>query len=85
MSNDTVVRARVNSDIKTEAMEALEAMGLTVSEAIRLFLLRVAEEKQLPFAVRVPNTATARAMRELENGGGVHYGSVGEMFKDIGV
>ena len=51
MSNDTVVRARINSDVKTEAMKALEAMGLTISEAIRLLLLRVAEEKQLPFAV----------------------------------
>ena len=35
MSNDTVVRARINSDIKIEAMEALEAMGLTISDAIR--------------------------------------------------
>ena len=85
MSNNTVVRARINSDVKTEAMKALEAMGLTVSEAIRLLLLRVAEEKQLPFAVKVPNTATAKAMRELEDGGGARYGSVKEMFKDFGV
>ena len=85
MSNNTVVRARINSDVKTEAMKALETMGLTVSEAIRLLLLRVAEEKQLPFAVRVPNTATAKAMRELEDGGCAGYGSVEEMFKDLGV
>ena len=85
MSNNTVVRARINSDVKTEAMEALEAMGLTVSEVIRLLLLRVAEEKQLPFAVKVPNTATVKAMKELEDGGGACYGSVEEMFKDLGV
>ena len=56
-------------------------MGLTVSEAISLFLLRVAEEKQLPFAVK----ATAKAMKKLGEGGGARYGSVEEMFKDIGV
>ncbi len=85
MSNNTVVRARINSDVKTEAMEALEAMGLTISDAIRLLLLRVAEEKQLPFAVKVPNAATSRAMEELEDGGGARYGSVKEAFKDLGV
>ena len=85
MSNNTVVRARINSDVKMEAMEALEAMGLTISDAIRLLLLRVAEEKQLPFAVKVPNAATARAMKELEDGGGTRYGSVEEVFKDLGI
>ncbi len=83
MSKDTVVRARINSNVKTEAMEVLEAMGLTVSDAIRLLLLRVAEEKQLPFVVKLPNTATVKAMKELEDGGGVRYRSVEEMFKDI--
>lgn len=85
MSNDTVVRARINSDVKTEAMKALEVMGLTVSEAIRLLLFRVAEEKQLPFVVKVPNATTVRAMKELDDRGGTRYCSVEEMFKDIGV
>ena len=85
MSNDTIVRARINSDVKIEAMEALEAMGLTISDAIRLLLLRVAEEKQLPFAVKVPNAATAEAMKELEDGGGTRYSNVEEAFKDLGV
>ncbi len=85
MSNNTVVRARINSDVKTEAMEVLEAMGLTISDAIRLLLLRVAEEKQLPFIVKVPNAATAKAMKELEAGGGTRYSSVEEMFEDFGI
>jgi DNA-damage-inducible protein J len=85
MSNNTVVRARINSNVKTEAMEVLEAMGLTISDAIRLLLLRVAEEKQLPFIVKVPNAATAKAMKELEAGGGARYSSVEEMFEDFGV
>ena len=44
MSADSVVRARIDSDTKERATEALHAMGLTVSDAIRLMLLRVADE-----------------------------------------
>ena len=58
MSSDTVVRARIDSDTKARATEALQAMGLSVSDAIRLLLLRVADEKRLPFAVQVPSTDT---------------------------
>ena len=61
MSTDTVVRARIDSDTKTRATEALQAMGLSVSAAIRLLLLRVADEKRLPFAVQVPNATTVKA------------------------
>ena len=50
MSHDTVVRARIDSETKARAAEALQAMGLSVSDAIRLLLLRVADEKRLPFA-----------------------------------
>ena len=43
-------------------------MGLSVSDVIRMVLLRVAEEKRLPFIVQVPNATTARAMKELDDG-----------------
>ena len=51
------------------ATEALEAMGLSISDAIRLLMLRVADEKRLPFEVKVPNKETLAAMAELEAGG----------------
>jgi DNA-damage-inducible protein J len=54
MRTDTVVRARIDSDTKERATAALEAMGLSVSDAIRLLMLRIAEEKRLPFTVQVP-------------------------------
>ena len=54
MKTDAVVRARIDSDTKARAAEALHAMGLTLSDAIRLLLLRVADEKRLPFAVQAP-------------------------------
>ena len=75
MSADSVVRARIDSDTKARATEALKDMGLTVSDAIRLLLLRVADEKRLPFAVQVPNATTLA-------GKGRRFGSVDELFDD---
>ena len=84
MSADSVVRARIDSDTKERATEALHAMGLTVSDAIRLMLLRVADEKRLPFAVQVPNATTLEAMKELEEGKGRRFANADELFEDIG-
>ena len=85
MRTNTVVRARIDRDTKLRAAEALKAMGLSVSDAIRLLLLRVAEEKRLPFAVRVPNAITVKAMEELDKGKGKRFGSAEELFEDLGV
>lgn len=85
MAADTVVRARIDSDTKAQATEALQAMGLSVSDAIRLLLLRVAEEKRLPFAVQVPNATTVKAMRELDEGKGKRFSNTEELFQDLGV
>ena len=85
MSTDTVVRARIDSDTKTRATEALQAMGLSVSAAIRLLLLRVADEKRLPFAVQVPNVTTVKAIKELDEGKGRRFSGAEELFQDLGV
>ena len=73
MNADTVVRARIASKTKRQATEVLQAMGLSVSDAIRLLLVRVADEKRLPFAVQVPNVATLKAMKELNEGKGKRF------------
>ncbi len=85
MSTDTVVRARIDTDTKARATEALKAMGLTVSDAIRLLLLRVADEQRLPFTVQVPNRVTLEAMKELKEGKGQRFGSVEELFSDLDI
>ena len=85
MSTDTVVRARIDSDTKARATEALQGMGLSVSDAIRLLLLRVADEKQLPFAVRVPNSTTVEAMKELQEGKGQRFKTAEELFQDLDI
>ena len=85
MSTDAIVRAWINSDTKRRATEVLHAMGLSVSDAIRLLLLRVADEKRLPFAVRVPNATTVNAMKELDEGKGKRFGSAKKLFRDLGI
>ena len=85
MSTDTVVRARIDSDTEARATEALTAMGLSVSDVIRMVLLRVAEEKRLPFTVKVPNATTVRAMKELADGKGRRFDSAEELFRDLDI
>ena len=68
MADMTFVRARIDAETKKRSAAALGAMGLSISDAIRLLLVRVAEEKRLPFAVRVPNAALATAADEQEEG-----------------
>ena len=85
MSNDTVVSARIDSGTKARASEALQAIGLSVSDAIRLLLLRVADEKRLPFDVQVPNAETVEAMKELDEGKGRRFENAGELLKDLGI
>jgi len=83
MASDTVVRARIDTITKDRATEALAAMGLSVSDAIRLLLVRVAADKEFPFPVKVPNATTRKAMDELERGKGVRFGSADTLFKDL--
>ncbi len=79
----SMVHIRVDGKVKAKAAKALAAMGLTVSDAVRLMLTRVAVEKKLPFELRVPNKETLAAMKELEGGGGKSFTSVAEMMADL--
>ncbi len=68
MATNVVVRARIDEDIKEEAAAVLAAMGLTVSDAFRIMLIRVAREKALPFEPLVPNAETIKAMKAARRG-----------------
>jgi len=85
MQADSVVRARIDSETKEQATLALKAMGLSVSDAIRLLMLRVAEEKRLPFEVKVPAAETEKAMLELTEGRGKRFDSADALFDDLGI
>lgn len=68
MTTNAVVRARIDEHIKQEASAVLATMGLTVSDAFRIMLTRIAREKALPFEPLVPNETTVAAMREARAG-----------------
>jgi DNA-damage-inducible protein J len=77
------VRARIDADLKREAIAALDAMGMTASEAIRLLFVRVAKERALPFDVRTPNATTIAALNAAERGDVTRFGSVDELMADL--
>ena len=82
-TSDTYVRARIDSDTKQRAADALGAMGLSISDAIRLLMLRVADERRLPFDVTVPNATTRKAIAELETGKGKRLANVDALMADL--
>ncbi|KKZ19034.1 translation repressor RelB [Serratia marcescens] len=81
--SDTYVRARIDAETKARATLALEDMGLSVSDAIRLLMLRIAEEHRMPFEVKVPNKTTQQAIAELEAGKGTKFASIDDLMADL--
>jgi DNA-damage-inducible protein J len=61
---DSVIRARIEPDLKDEATRVLQSMGLTPSAAIRIFLQQVVAERALPFTIKAPNAETRAAMKD---------------------
>ena len=80
---NTYVRARIDLDTKERATDALQAMGLSVSDAIRLLMLRIATEQRLPFDVKVPNSITQKAIIELEEGNSKKFSNIESLMTDI--
>ncbi len=66
MASSTMIHVRIDEQIKKKAAETLEAMGLSLSDAVRVFLVRVVAEKQMPFSLKVPNAETLSSMAEAE-------------------
>jgi len=68
MPENAVVRARIDERVKEEAASVLAAMGLTISDAFRLLMVRVARDKALPFEPLVPNDETIAAIKAARRG-----------------
>ncbi len=83
MSTNAVVRARIDENIKDRATAVLSTMGLTVSDAVRILLTRIARDEALPFDL-TPNALTAETLRKSELGEDVHHArDASELFKDL--
>ncbi len=86
MATTTMVHVRADEQIKAQATETLAAMGLSVSDAVRVFLMRVIAEQQMPFALKVPNAATRAAMaeaNEIARTRRARFGTATELFDDL--
>ncbi len=66
MAATTMVHVRVDEQVKAQATETLAAMGLSVSDAVRVCLMRVIADQQMPFSIKVPNLETRMAMAEAD-------------------
>lgn len=86
MAASTMVHVRVDDQVKTQATETLAAMGLTISDAVRVFLMRVVADKQMPFAIKVPNQETRTAMVEADEivrSSRARFNSAAELIDDL--
>jgi len=81
----TMVHVRVDEKVKEDAARTLAAMGISVSDAVRMLLVRVAADQALPFEVKVPNAGTVKAMQEADLGKGKRFHSADALFEDLGI
>ncbi len=79
-----IIQARVAPNIKYASAKILEAIGLSLSEAINIYLKRVIAEKAIPFELRIPNAETIKAMEDVRNRKNlVSYNSVEEFMAEF--
>ena len=83
MLNDAIVRARVNEEIKEEATIVLSEIGLTLSDAFRMLLIRIAREKALPFEPLVPNAKTIEAIKAARSGNLITASSLDNLLTEL--
>jgi len=83
MTENAVVRARIDERTKRQAAAALKKIGLTLSDAFRLLLVRVAAEKALPFEPLNPNAETVTAMKAAPRGEVIKAGKPGKLLQSL--
>lgn len=85
MAATAMVHVRVDETVKEKASATLAKMGISVSDAVRMMLVRVADEKALPFEVRVPNSTSVKAMRAADRKQGKRFQSANAALKNLGI
>ena len=83
MAAAEVVRARIEAGLKKEATDVLGTMGLSVSDAIRMMLVRIVADRSLPFDVRSPNRETEAALKASARGDVARFASLAELMIDL--
>lgn len=85
MAKDAYMKVRIEADLKQQAEEILNDLGMTTSQALHIFVHQLVLHKGLPFEVKIPNPETLQAMKDAETGKNLtRYDSAQEMFDDLG-
>ena len=85
-AQSSMLHVRMDTEMKREATAALAAMGMTASEAVRLFFHRIAADQAFPIELKVPNAATRAAMAESEEimrRGTARFANADKMFAEL--
>lgn len=86
MASTEVVRTRIESDLKAAATEVLDGMGMTVSQVIRMLLVQIVQDKELPFKVKAPNEKTLAVMDATDRGENLRrFESAQALYKELGI
>jgi len=86
MAHTEVVRTRIERELKASATEILDGMGMTVSQVIRMLLVQIVQDKELPFKVKAPNAKTRAVMEATDRGEGLReYESTEALYKDLSI
>ena len=86
-TQSSMLHVRMDAEMKQKATTALAAIGMTASEAVRLFFHRIAVDQAFPLELKVPNAETRRAMAESEEmmrRGTARFAGADEMFAELG-
>ncbi len=83
MATNPVVLARINDHVKAQAEAVLASIGLTVSDAFRMMMIRIAKEKALPFDPLIPNDETIEAMKAARRGELTTAGTPERLFEKL--
>lgn len=83
MANETYIQARIDPDIKAQARSVLDKLGLSMSEAIGIYIRQIVLQQKIPFELKLPNKATLQAVEQLESGKGVTFNNVDELIEDL--
>jgi DNA-damage-inducible protein J len=81
-----MIRARISPDLKAEAERILDQIGLSSSDAIRMFYKQITMRNGLPFEARIPNATTRDALLDAEAGKNLtRYADADDLFRKLGV
>jgi DNA-damage-inducible protein J len=84
MKNSATIQVRVDEPTKKQAKNVLDALHLSMSEAVCLFLRQVVLHRGIPFEIKIPNELTDKVLRESEEGVDLHAASaVKELFEEL--